>query len=249
MAYLLAEYEHSIAGVIACGSGKGVYPQEGVRNSFRDAKLRNGLPVCSLEGTNCFNRDEAVRSHNTFSEDRCRLIFFPGKHDWAKPELIADGLSFVFGVVLNDLSTAKGAGSKSASRLLPSSPASGPPIAAPLREQQLRYSRAVWKRAQESGMPSWERADWMQSLADFPGEPLIRAAAAKSAAELGKDPEVQAGRAADQAVRAFAKKYYSAYDKDNTPKPAREADAEKIAEKFAKLPQAEILRKLAKPAA
>jgi dienelactone hydrolase len=249
LAYLLAERNPSISGVIACGSGHGVYPDNADLKVFHDAKLRPGLPVYSLEGTNCFNRDEAVRSHNTFSNERCRLTFFPGKHDWAKPELIADGLSFVFGIVLKDLSTPKTAEKSASKSRLPAATALAPKIAPALRDQQLRYSRAVWKRTQENGIPSLEKADWMQSLADFPGEPLIRAAAAKSAAELSKDPEVQAGREANHAIATFAKKHYSVYDKDKNPKPAREAEAEKIAEKFDKLPQAEILRKLAKPAA
>ena len=245
MAYYLAELEPTIVGVIACGSGMGIYPDEATQKGFRDAKLRPGLAVCSLMGTNCFNRDEAVRSHNKFNLSRCRLTFFPGKHDWAGPPLIADALTFVLGVALKD--TAKSSASSAQGSKLPPRPGSLPPVATSFRDQQFRYSRALWKRTLEPGIPPWEKAYWIASLADFSGEPLIKAAAMKVAAKLDKDPEVLAGRAAEEAVRAFAKKYYSVYDKDKTPKPAREAEAEREAVKFEKLPQAEILRRLGKP--
>jgi hypothetical protein len=227
MAYLLAEADSSIAGIIACGSGMGVYPHEDNPKEFHNAKLRSGLPVCSLMGTNCFNRDEAVRSQITFDASRCRLTFFPGKHDWASPALIADGLTFVLGVTLKDIAKPTPA----------------------LRDQQLRYSRALWQRTLEADMPAWEKADWVAMLADFPGEALIKTAATQAAAKLSKDPEALAGRAAEEAVSTFAKKHYSVYDKDKNPKPEREAEAEKVAAKFEKLPQAEILRMLAKPEA
>jgi dienelactone hydrolase len=227
MAYLLAETDPSIAGILACGSGMGVYPDEENNKVCRLAKLRSGLPVCSLMGTNCFNRDEAVSSQVNLDAARGKLTFFSGKHAWASPALIADGFSFVLGVTLKDV--------------IKPTPA--------LREQQLRYSRAIWQRTMEADIRSWDKADWMAVLAGFPGEPLIKTAAAQTAAKLAKDPEVLAGRAANDAVSEFAKKHYALYEKGKSPNLDREAEAEKIASKFQSLPQAEILRMLAKPKA
>ncbi len=227
MAYLLAETDPSIAGILACGSGMGVYPDEENSKVCRIAKLRSGLPVCSLMGTNCFNRDEAVSSQVNLDAGRSKLTFFPGKHAWASSELIADGFSFVLGVALKDVTKPTPA----------------------LREQQLRYSRAIWLRVMAPGLRVWDKADWMAVLAGFPGEPLIKTTATQTMAKLAKDPEVLAGRAANEAVNEFAKKHYALYEKGKSPNPDREAEAEKIASKFQSLPQAEILRMLAKPKA
>lgn len=98
MAYLLAERERNIAGVLACGSGSGVYVGE---DEFRDAKLRRSTYVYSLMGTNCFNRTGAFQSHDEFP-DEYRLRFFPGKHDWAGADLIEEGMARVLGAGLAD---------------------------------------------------------------------------------------------------------------------------------------------------
>jgi hypothetical protein len=247
MAYLLAETDHTIAGLVACGSGMGVYPDESSTKNFREARIRSGLPVYSLEGTNCFNRDEAVRSHNIFDATRCRLTFFPGKHEWASPALIADGLTFVLGVVLSDINKPEATSKAERPSLSPSPPANLGKISPVLREQQIQYSRALWKRTLEAGLPSWEKADWEQRLADFPGEPLIKIAAAKAAAISTKAPEVLTARAAEEAVITFAKKHFTVYEGDKKPNPEREAEAEQLASKFEKLPQAEVFRLLGKP--
>jgi len=80
-AYSLAEREKNIVGILACGSGAGVYPEG---QQFRQAKLKHDLVVCSLMGTNCMNRREAGGSHKRFNKSICRLIWFPGGHDWAE---------------------------------------------------------------------------------------------------------------------------------------------------------------------
>ena len=68
-----------MSGVLACASGAGVYPG---KESFRQARLRGDTVVCSLIGTNDFNRREAVKSHKGFGKE-ARLIWFAGVHQWA----------------------------------------------------------------------------------------------------------------------------------------------------------------------
>jgi len=88
-AYYLAEQEENIAGILACGSGSGVYPPAG---KFRSANLRSSTYVYSLIGANGFNRTGAFKSHDSFP-DHYRLRFFPGSHTWAGEKLIAEGMA------------------------------------------------------------------------------------------------------------------------------------------------------------
>lgn len=96
MAFLLGERNRDVCGVLACGSGGGIYLSE---NDFRESQLRRSTYVYSLMGTNCFNRTESFESHQAYDDD-CRLRFFPGGHAWAQSPLIAQGMGRVLGEAL-----------------------------------------------------------------------------------------------------------------------------------------------------
>lgn len=87
MAYLIAERDRRIGGVLACGAGSGK------RN------LRSNTYVYSLIGTNCFNRSGTTISHLRFPNDY-RLRFFPGGHEWAGSEYLSQGMARVLGAGL-----------------------------------------------------------------------------------------------------------------------------------------------------
>lgn len=96
MSYLLSECNENVVGVLACGSGSGVYPDN---EAYRESKLRPGTYVYSLVGTNCFNRTGTFKSHKAFG-DHCRLRFFPGKHVWANDDLIEEGVARILGELI-----------------------------------------------------------------------------------------------------------------------------------------------------
>lgn len=98
MAYLLSESEPNIAGIPACGSGSGIGPDENTSNYIR-AKLRPGMVICGLFGTNDYYRREGVRTHKEFKMDS-RLIWFLRNHDWAHSEVILEDMTHVFGEIL-----------------------------------------------------------------------------------------------------------------------------------------------------
>ena len=223
MAYLLAERDKRIGGVLACGSESGVYLKEA---DFRPARLRRSTTVYSLIGTNCFNRSEAVRSHQEFP-DHFRLRFFSGRHDWAKSPYIEEGMARVYGETLKQL---KG-DDRTADRR--------------------RYARTMWAWTQEmrAGQP-WEAASWARFLADFEEDPRIQSQAKELAGELKDDERVQLATKADKAIDGFCKKHFNrsiSTEEDKKPDPAREAEAERLADKFGDLPHAELLRLLGKP--
>ncbi|WP_193212539.1 SHD1 domain-containing protein [Luteolibacter marinus] len=222
MAYLMAEMEENIAGVLACGSGAGVYLKE---ESFRPAKLRRGTVICSLIGTNDFNRREAAKSHKGFGKD-ARIIWFPGNHDWAGENVIMEGLADVYGKILKN----------SKSKELD-----------PLR---VEYAKAMlaWAKEQEKGQP-WVSCHWAEFLASFPGDSAIQQEAAAFATTLGQQTDVTNARKAEKAIDDFADKYFSDGDTkgDNTPDASREKAAEKAAEPYVGLPQAEILQRMGGP--
>jgi len=223
MAYLMAERDRRIAGVLACGSGSGVYLKE---KRFRAAKLRKSTYIYSLIGTNCFNRAEAVTTHNKLPKDS-RLRFFPGKHAWAGSPYIDEGMARVLGVALtrsndNDLDKLK----KS-------------------------YAKTMWQWTLELNKKQpWEAAYWAKFLADFDGDSTIQREAEKLDLTLKSDPQVLLALKAEKAIDKLCQKHFNRYISQGEGKksdPKREAEANKISEKYNDLPHAELIQKLAKP--
>jgi hypothetical protein len=221
MAYLMAEKDENVAGVLACGSGSGVYLPEG---DFRPAKLGRDTMICSLIGTNDFNRREAAKSHKAFGKS-ARFIWFPGNHDWADQELIAEGMAEVYGKML------KNSKAKSLD---------------PLRGEFAKSRFALVKGRQErKPLDAWR---WAEFLAKFPGDPATQREAAELAAALAKKPEVAKAIAAEKAIGEFTEKYFADGDTkgDVNPDASRLKDAEKTAAEFEGLPQAELLKRMGK---
>lgn len=223
MAYLMAERDKRIAGVLACGSGMGVYLKE---KDFRSAKLRKSTCIYSLIGTNCFNRNEAVTTHNKLPKDS-RLRFFPGKHAWAGSPYIEEGMARVLGVALtrskgNDLDKLK----KS-------------------------YAKTMWKWTLElNENQPWEAAYWAKFLAEFDGDSIIQREAEKLERTLKSDPQVLLALQADKAIDKLCQKHFNRYISQGEGKKAdstREAEANKMAEKYKGLPHAELIQQLGKP--
>lgn len=219
MAYLMAEMDENVTGVLACGSGAGVYVKA---DNFRQAELRRGTVVCSLIGTNDFNRREAAKAHKGFDKD-FRIIWFPGNHDWAGENVIMRGMADVYGKVLKESK------SKDVDAL------------------RVDYSKNLfaWAREVEKGEP-WVAYHWAKFLSDFPGDPTVKQEATSFAATLSKQADVSIALKADKVVDDFADKYFSDGDtkSDNTADPSREKAAEKAAEEFVGLPQAEIIERM-----
>jgi hypothetical protein len=221
MAYLLAEREKTVAGILACGSGSGVYLKE---TEFRDARLRHDLVVCSLMGASDFNRREAVESHKGFSKSS-RLIWFPGAHAWAEESLIFEGLAHVYGTILGKARDPE------------------------LQGLRVIFSRTLlaWAKQQSSRSPLITHG-WCQFLTDFPGDPSVRSEASTLAGELARAPGLARSEEAEKIVTDFAEKYLSDGDTraDKVAVPARQKEAEKKAAEFEDLPQAELLKRLGK---
>lgn len=227
-AYLLAEGDKRIAGVLACGSGSGVYPSTNNKD-FRDAKLRSSTFVYSLIGTNCFNRSEATQSHQKFPNS-FRLRFFPGGHDWAESTFIAPGMARVLGEAL--------AHSKSKN-------------STELDADRNAYAQAMlaWITEMAEQEP-WEAALLADFLSTFPatGDTAMKSKAL--AADLKRNPRVVQAAEAEKAILSFTRKHFKEFGGPAQGKltdPKREAEAVKIATKFEGLPHAEIITKLGEP--
>jgi hypothetical protein len=220
MAYLMAEMEKNVTGVLACASGGGVYLKKDV---FRQAKLRSDTAICSLIGTNDFNRREAVKSHKGFGKE-ARLIWFAGNHDWAGPELIQDGLAEVYGRIL-ERSKARG-----------------------LDALRVEFAKTQleWAKQQVASAPGLA-LHWGEFLTKFPGAAAVQRDAAALVASVPNRAELTK---ADKTLLDFANKYFGDGDfkVDKTPDPSRVKDAEKAAALVAGLPQAELIKLMGKPA-
>ncbi|MDB4673370.1 SHD1 domain-containing protein [Verrucomicrobiales bacterium] len=222
-AYVLAEYRPNIAGVLACGSGYGIYIDD---DGFRSANLPRSTYIYSLIGTNCFNRDEAVRTHNKVDEN-FRLRFFPGKHAWAGSSLIEVGMARVYGEAL----------------LVNTDPK--------FDAYRRIFSRSIieWVEEMAEERP-WEALSWARFLESFPGDTGVSAQAASLIPTLEEDPRTGLASKAEKAIQAFAREYFSRNinsDNGKIPNPEREAAAEALAAEFEGLPHAEIILRLGKP--
>ena len=220
MAYLMAEMDQNISGVLACGSGGGVYLKE---KTFREARLRSDTAICSLMGTNDFNRREAMKSHKGFGKE-ARLIWFAGNHDWAGPDLIQDGMAEVYGRILE----------RSKDRGLEA-------LRVDFSKKQL-----AWAKTQAASTP-WIAYHWGMFLTKFPGDAAVQRDAAALVASVPDGPELAK---AEKTLQDFANKHFGDgdYKVDKTPDPSRVKDAEKAAALVAGLPQAELIKLMGQPA-
>lgn len=222
MAYLLAEMDENVTGVLACGSGGGVYIKE---KEFRQAVVRRGTVICSVIGTNDFNRCEAVESHQGYDKN-ARLIWFVGNHDWAGPDLITDGLAEVYGKMLMNSKSGDLDG---------------------LREA-FSKTQLAWAKERQEKKP-WITYHWAEFLKGFPGDAAVQKEAGDLAATLLEAPEVVQAIAAEKAITDFADKHFSDGNTktDSQENESRDKEALKLRAKFEGLPQAEILDRMGKP--
>ena len=220
MAYLMAEMDKNITGVLACASGGGVYLKE---KDFRSAKLRSDTAICSLIGTNDFNRREAVKSHKGFGKD-ARLIWFLGNHDWAGPELIEDGLAQVYGKILERSKVQN------------------------LDALRVDFSKKQldWAKKQVTTAP-WLAYHWGDFLTKFPGDSSVQQDAAALLASIPKGAELAK---AEKTLGDFANKHFGDGNTalDKAPDPSRVKDAEKVAAMLAGFPQADLIKRMGEPA-
>jgi hypothetical protein len=225
MSYLLAETDKNIGGILACGAGNGVYPEENAA-AFRQAELRRGIVVCGIFGTNDYNRREGVRTHRDYKKDS-RLIWFPGNHDWAPANLITEGMAHVLGEMLSRQKDPALNG-----------------LRADFAGRQLALANSIRETA------PWTAFHWAEYLTKFPGGAKHQSDAKALAAELGRNPEVIRALKAEREIDEFAAKYFSdgKTDADKTPDEQRAKVAERRAETFTGLPHAELLKRMGGPA-
>lgn len=215
MAFLLAERNKDVGGVLACGSGGGIYLSE---KDFRESKLNRSTYVYSLMGTNDFNRPGSVSSHLAYSDD-CRLRFFPGGHAWANEQLVMEGMARVLGETLRKQK------------------------APGVEQHRARFAKNAWSMVEDlkEDQP-WEAHHWAELLAAYPDAGAIASRAEELAKSLGSDPRVELGREAEDEIRKFAEKCFGRGSSVSEGERQKKADA--LAEKYDSLPHAEILRKL-----
>ncbi|MBK1791974.1 hypothetical protein JIN82_12505 [Persicirhabdus sediminis] len=220
-AFMMAELDKRVAGVLACASGHQVYPDKG---EPREARISRSTYIYSLIGTNCFNRSGATVTHNKFSKS-CRLRFFPGGHSWAGSPYIEEGMARVLGeaFMANRSSTEK--------------------------SDRDRYSKVMWEWTQEmvDDQP-WEAYGWAEFLADFDGDSQVKSDAKSLASKLAGNGKVQQAQLAEKDIFRFVTKHYNKFmklDEHKKANPSREAEGQKLADKYSGLPHAELLEKLA----
>jgi hypothetical protein len=217
MAYRLAELEDNIAGIVACGSGAGVYPQGA---NFRSADVPRGVIVCSLMGANCFNRSEAISSQERLPRNS-RLIWFPGNHDWANSDEIEEGLAHVYGWTLaqnQDRETAP-------------------------RREEFAQTLLSYAREHQEDAP-WRALRWARFLTEELPSSLEKEASAL-VSTLENEARAQRGLEAAEAMNEFAEEYF--HSGDHTAEPASHRAASDLAEEFAGLPQADTIKRMGEP--
>ena len=218
MAYQLAEENKHIQGVLACGSGSGIYTDDG----FRDAKLRRSTYVYSLIGTNCFNRTGAYKSYKEFPKDY-RLRYFPGGHAWAPAPLITQGMARTMGEAL------KNARSRDITPIINS------------------YTQATLQLANElKGKQPWEACWLAVLLADFSTDHPASREANALVHELKNTSQVHIAEKAEEALQDFGKDYFDGvfYKDDQKPNAQRQQDADKIAQQYQGTPYADLIKRL-----
>ena len=223
MAYWLAESNLELQGVLACGSGNGVY----IKNAeFRDAKLRKDTYVYSLIGTHCFNRAEAIDAHARFPEDY-QLKFFKGGHTWAQEKFITPGMLRVYGEAL----------------LRSSIENSGE-----LRYNYAKKALATVEKNHKNEL--WEKYQWMKFLAKFEDALIVKKQALETITELESNPQIQLANSAQQSLKIFYEKHYKDIDWKSMKEvnEAREKEAAELIAQYKSTPQETLFKLLAEPA-
>lgn len=221
MAYLTAERDRRIAGVLACGSGHGVYPKG---EGFRLSDLRNSTYVYSLIGTTCCNRTGAAQSHMKFP-DNYRLRFFPGGHVWADADYISQGMARVLGAGLERMKDRS------------------------FEKMRVQFAQKMlgWAKGERRETP-WESYYWANYLKDFPSNSTIEGEARSLESSLAANPNVQSAMKAEKALREFAEDHFKiGYKADQNPDKEREKDAARLSEKYKDSPHGLIFECLADP--
>ena len=217
MSFLLAEANKNLSGVLACGSGAGIYPDSG---DFRQPKLRSKTYVYSLIGTNCFNRTEAAESHQGFSDD-CRLRFFPGNHTWAEAPLIEQGMARVMGQIILDHKD--------------------------LSEYQEDYLTALKGLIEDlKAKEPWE-SDYLASFGAEMDDRFDGGYFKKTSNELEGDPQVKLAMEAEEDILDFANEFFASdanSKKDSKELPNRSEAADKLAAKYESIPHGKLIKLL-----
>ena len=216
MAFLMAESERNISGVLSCGSGSGVYVEA---TDFRASKLPKSTYVYSLIGTNCFNRTEAFTCHTKFPKDY-RLHFFPGNHDWAGSSYLELGMIRVMGEGLADY------------------------VGNSHQKLKRSYADCVFTYMDEiKDEEPWEAFYLAQFLSEFPVDRKDQLKAKKIADTLSKSEQVKLAIEADQAIWELGSKFYEDvyYKEDRKINKSLLKAAEKLGKRFVEIPHGEII--------
>ena len=209
MAYWLAG-KHTCAGLLPCSAG---------------GSARSKTIVYSLLGTNDFNRWGIMSSHERMRNRHNQVRFFPGNHDWAKSELIAEGMSYLNGKFLQSQSK--------------------------MEADQRAFARAVWETVDADADPgrAFEWADFFAN--DFPGAPEMKAEASKVFSTLERDSRAELHARGKREVERFAKKHFATGDPSDylrdTEVPSRDRAAMKLAEEYASTPWGAVFQRIGKP--
>jgi hypothetical protein len=204
MSFNLAEHLKSeeFAGVLACGAGG------------RPEKLSSETVVYGLCGSKCFNRWDMACTFKRLRNKDSRLKYFPGYHEWGSDDLVADGISWLNGCYLKNVSS-------SDKRLV---------------AERDAYAKKVLENIEKKieTEPEWayERALF---LSQFPGPAHITTKAAAHLQSLQKLPKIQLYVKAMADMDRFVNKHFATsplgYADEKERKRGTKA-AEKLAETY-----------------
>lgn len=201
------------AGVLACGAGT-------------SDPLTKKTVTYGLCGSNCFNRWDMASSFKTLANKDWRLRFFPGNHDWAGDDLLADAMCWLEGYRLRNAK--------------PTDPG--------VAERREAYLARMLERIKSLASSSPERAyDAAAYLADFPVTGPTLAGVNEALQDLLKKPDIQLYAQGLKDMDKFVDKYFASNPnglrEDNGDPRARDA-AEKLATKYTGTSLAETFRRM-----
>ncbi|MDB6078134.1 MAG: hypothetical protein JWO82_1881 [Akkermansiaceae bacterium] len=215
MAYLMAEYEPTVSGVLSIACGAGVYVKDG---GFRQPALRKSTAVVTLIGTNDYSRTEAVQAHNGFGKD-APILWFEGHHDWASKELIGEGMAVLYGKILERCKD------KSFDFL----------------KEDFAKDQLTVARENKDKQPEVTYR-WATFLSKFPsGVAATQKEADALNSALTQGPQIAKG---EKAMETFTKKYFSEgyHATDCVPNPGRDHEAGKVSAEVAGSPAASLIK-------
>ena len=212
MAFLLAEGNRDIVGIINCGANHGVYPDNA---DWRYANIRSGVYVYSLMGTTCFNRTGAYATHKGLPKDY-RLRYFKGRHVWADANLLKDAMVKVMGEAIASKSI--------------------------LSAYKEKYIEALSAHVDylKSGHPY--EAFYLAEFAKNDLKVSTSSALYATYSELKDSPAIVTAQAAEKDILKFADKFYLKYDYhngDTEEKADRSKAANRLAEEYQGTPYEE----------